>query len=41
MEQEDRSTEEAGGDAKILDESEGELDSSGVDVAVASASDSA
>ena len=41
MEQEDLSAEEAGGDAEILDESEGELDSSGVDVAVASASDSA
>jgi hypothetical protein len=41
MEQEDLSAEEAGGDAEILDESEGELDSSGVDVAVVSASDSA
>ena len=41
MEQEDRSAEEAGGDVEILDESEAELDSSGVDVAVASASDSA
>jgi hypothetical protein len=41
MEQEDRSAEEAGGDVEILDESEAELDSSGVDVAVASAPDSA
>ena len=41
MEQEDRSAEEAGGDVEILDESEVGLDSSGVDVAVASASDSA
>lgn len=41
MDQEDRSAEEPGGDVEILDESEAELDSSGVDVAVASAPDSA
>jgi|GEM_PF-2831676 len=41
MDQEDRSAEEPGGDVEILDESEGVLDSSGVDAAVTSASDSA
>ena len=37
MEQEDLSAEEAGGDVEILDESEAELDSSGVDAAVTAA----
>ena len=41
MEQEDRSAEEAGGEVEILDESGGELDSSGVDPVATAATDSA